>query len=94
MQKIKNIVIVISFSLFLIGFFLLNIFSKDKDISFYERRKLKDMPDISYQNTMSGAFMDEFDKYSLDQFVFRDDFRKIKTIFELEILNKKDIDKI
>ena len=87
----KNIVIVISFSLFLILFLILNIIIPDNDISFYERRKLKQLPDITYKKIINGSYMDEFDGYSLDQFVFRDNFRKIKTIFELDILNKKDI---
>lgn len=86
----KNKIITISFVGIIFIVFLLNIFSKDKDLSYTERRYLSTFPKISLDSIMSGKFMDEFEVYTLDQFAFREEFRKIKTLTELNIFRKQD----
>ena len=83
----KDKIITISISIYLVLFLLLNIFIKDKDISLVERRKLNQFPEINLN------FTDRFDDYATDQFVFRNEFRSIETKFNLYILNKKDNNK-
>lgn len=86
----KNKFISISFISILIGFFILNIFVPDKEISFSERRKLKLFPDITVENLINGKAIKEFENYTLDQFVFRDRFRSLKAFIETDIFNKLD----
>ncbi len=86
----KDKIISISFVSFLIIFMVLNIFNNDKIISTYERRKLQQFPDISIKNILNKNFMEDFDSYTLDQFVYRDFFRNIKANFNYKILLKLD----
>lgn len=93
-EKSKNVIqtIVFVFILFLVLF--LNILKEDEIISNSERRKLATFPKISFKNITSSKFSEEFEKYAMDQFVFRDFFRGIKSRVEFDILNKKDNNKL
>lgn len=93
-EKNKNIVLSLCFVIIIIVIFISNIFIKDTEISISERRKLAQFPIVSLKNILSGKFADEFNNYSMDQFVFREEFRKIKANFEMKVLNKKDFNGI
>lgn len=86
----KNKVLVISFLSIIYGFFLLNIFVSDLDISKSERRKLQEFPEVSMNNILNKDFMNEFDDYSVDQFIFRDLFRNIKASYSFNVLGMLD----
>ena len=86
----KNKILVISFLIIIYGFFFLNIFIPDLDISKSERRKLQEFPEISINNIFNKDFMNEFDEYSVDQFVFRDSFRNIKASYSFNVLGMLD----
>ena len=86
----KNKILVISFLIIIYGFFFLNIFISDLDISKSERRKLQEFPEISINNIFNKDFMNEFDEYSVDQFVFRDSFRNIKASYSFNVLGMLD----
>ena len=86
----KNKILSILFVLFLIVIFNLNIFIKDIEISKSERRKLKTFPKITLSNIIDGKFMEDFDEYTTDQFILRDNFRNIKANFNYNILRKLD----
>lgn len=86
----KNKIMTISFVGIIFSIFFLNMFNKDKDLSYTERRHLSKFPSISYDNIMSGKFMDKFESYTLDQFIGRDSFRKVKALTEFNIFRKKD----
>lgn len=86
----KDKIISISFISFLLVFFLLNLFIKDELISFSERRKLKQIPLMSLENIVDKTYMEEFDQYVLDQFVFRDTFRSIKANVNYNLFKKLD----
>ena len=90
-DKQKYIVEMVIFLFIILGIFFLNIIKKDEDISLAERRKLEKMPDISIDKILSGKFSDDFENYNSDQFVFRDNLRKIKNIFHLNVLKQKDV---
>ena len=81
--EFKNILNSSLFFIIFVGIFSLNIFIQDNEVSESERRKLKQFPDISWQKLIDTKFMDDFDKYVLDQFIFRDNFRRIKARVEL-----------
>lgn len=89
-NKIKNLVITIGFVLILIITFFTNILSKDNLISNTERRKLQQFPNFTLDTITSSKAMDEFEKYTTDQFVLRDSFRNIKSWFNVNIYNQKD----
>ena len=86
----KNKILVISFLIIIYGFFFLNIFISDLDISKSERRKLQEFPEVSISNILNKNFMNEFDDYSVDQFVFRDSFRNIKASYSFNLLGMLD----
>ena len=86
----KNKILVISFLIIIYGFFFLNIFIPDLDISKSERRKLQEFPEVSINNIFNKDFMNEFDEYSVDQFVFRDSFRNIKASYSFNVLGMLD----
>ena len=86
----KNKILVISFLIIIYGFFFLNIFIPDLDVSKSERRKLQEFPEISINNIFNKDFMNEFDDYSVDQFVFRDSFRNIKASYSFNVLGMLD----
>lgn len=56
----------------------------DGEYSVSERRGLKQMPELSVENVLSGRFMSNFEDYCLDQFPFRDYFRSFKAITSLK----------
>ena len=69
---------------------ILGIFIKDKDISYQERRKLAKLPtDWNTVLDEDSTFFDDLDDYFLDQFPFRDWFRKVKGIASVKLFNKK-----
>ena len=90
----KNKILSILFVLFLIMFFVLNIFIKDETISKTERRNLKEFPKMTISNILSGKYMEDFDEYTTDQFILRDSFRNIKARVNYNIFNKLDNNKI
>ena len=88
--NIKNIVLVMMAALFLFGFSLWGILAPDGTESLSERRPLAAFPEISTDNIMSGKFMTDFEKYTLDQFPLRDSFRTIKSVTAFYVFGNKD----
>lgn len=87
MEKLKNIIVSLTFTLFICIIFVINVFKKDNDISVSERRKLEQFPKFSLTSFTNGTFFKKFDTYTTDQFIKRDDFRALKAILELKIRN-------
>ena len=90
LDKTKNIVVTTIFIWILIVFFLANLLKKDTEISLTERRKLTQFPDITIKNILNGSFSNKFEKYSTDQIIKREEFRKLKSILELYLFKKND----
>ena len=82
----KEKILSISFVTIIFSLLLMNIFTKDKEISYSERRKLTSFPELK----LTRETFDTFDNYALDQFVFRDKFRALKALIEFNILRKED----
>ena len=86
----KNKLICILFALFFaFGFFLCVLLPK-KEYSYSERRKLAQLPKCSKETLWNGTFMSGFDKYSQDQFPFREDFRRLKALTATKVFGRKD----
>ena len=88
--NVKNAVITIIFVSVLVITMIVNIAKKDGTISISERRKLEQFPSFSIYKLFNGKFFEKFDKYTTDQFTYRDNFRKLKVETELNIFKKKD----
>ncbi len=86
----KNKIISISFFLLLISFLTLNILIADKRISETERRYLAEMPKLELNNVMDRSYMEKLEKYTLDQFILRDNFRALKANINYKFLLKLD----
>lgn len=93
-DKVKNIVVTISFLFVIIMTLLVNIITKDVTISLAERRKLQQLPKISIATLFNGSFFEKFEKYTMDQFFEREAFRKLKTNIEIGLLKKQDSNNI
>lgn len=89
-DRTKNVLITIVFVFILILVFILNILAKDKQISETERRKLASFPQITLQKLLNGEVTDKLEKYTTDQFVGRDFFRSIKSLFNFNVYMQKD----
>jgi ribosomal protein S18 len=70
---------------------LLNLIKADNEISIWERRKLKQFPEIKVEALVSGKWFMDFESYALDQIVFRHELRKLKVCFEGSVLGKQDV---
>lgn len=89
----KNKVFCLIFMIFLVAFLVLSVITPDKDVSESERRKLTQAPKITFKTVFNGKYYEELDKYLVDQFPFRDNFRKLKGIISNKIfLNRFDND--
>ena len=82
----KNKIIVILFIMYIFTFFILGIVFKDNEISYTERRKLQTFPKF----TLNSEYIEKVDKYLLDHFPYRDNFRSIKASYNYDVLNKLD----
>lgn len=89
-DKIKNIVVTISFLLVIFVVLLVNIAKRNTIISLSERRELQQFPKLSIDTLLDGSFFEEFEKYTMDQFVQREAFRALKTKVEMDVLKKQD----
>ena len=61
-----------------------------KAFSETERRPLEQLPELSVATMFSGKFTEKFEKYSLDQFPFRESFRQTKALFYRYALGQRD----
>ena len=93
-DKVKNVIVSLLFLGIIFSFFLINIFKEQQDISLPERRKLAKFPKITLSSIINGKFSDSFENYSMDQFINREYFRKLKANVEMKVLNKKDFNGI
>ena len=71
-----------------------NIALPDKEFSFSERRKLAQLPSIKISEIANGDYFEDLEIYFLDQFVFRDFFRKINSFMRLNLFNQKEVNGI
>ncbi len=90
MKKAKFISIILVFCI-LIGGASLWLFAKeDGEISEWERRKLQQFPEITFERVMAGKFMKEFVTYMTDQFPMRDEFRRLTANVLFKVYQQKD----
>lgn len=82
------------FSMFVLSMTVLHFLINDQDFSFSERRSLAERPNIDLNLAKDADFSEAVEKYLVDHFPSRDDFRSIKAGAELFLLWRLDIDGI
>ena len=90
----KNKIITFTFVIFLLSMLALNVTAPKQDLSESERRKLEGFPVLTSETLFSGELFRKFEKYEMDQMVFRDMFRSIKAVTEFSVFNKYDSNNI
>lgn len=90
MKKFKLISIILVFCLVIGTSSLCLAFKEADDISRWERRKLQQLPDISWESVTNGSFSKDFVSYLSDQFPFRDELRRLKAQIHFNIYRQKD----
>ncbi len=89
-NNLKDIVITICFIGTICGLMLANILMPDTEISYSERRTLSKAPSYSMEKLLKGKLFEDYEKYFLDQFVFRDRLRGLKAFARFNIFNQND----
>lgn len=65
--------------------------TKEEDrFSYSERRELAALPEFSLEAVADGTFMEDFEAYTLDQFPFRNAFRRLKAETVYHVMAQKD----
>ncbi len=90
LKKIRFIAIITLFTLIIGSFCVALIVKEPIDISDWERRKLQQFPELSYETLMSGKFMKEFETYLTDQFPLRNTWRTLKAKIHFDVFQAKD----
>ena len=93
-KKKQDIMVVVVMAFLLFTFSLVCFLKKDDVFSESERRDLKQFPEITVENVISGEFMEEFEAYCLDQFPARDMFRSLKAVVKYGLFLQKDNNEI
>ena len=94
LEKTKNMLILVLLGGFVCVLSLTCILKKPQAISYSERRKLAQFPQMSIGNIQSGKFTQEFERYASDQFPLRDTFLQLNVYYAKDILQKKDINQL
>ncbi len=87
-NKTKHIVITVVMVAVFLGVSLFAWLKPTDDFSLSERRKLTQLPELSFKTIVSGDFMSSFENYTLDQFPLRDKFRTLKALVALNVFNQ------
>ena len=66
-------------------------FHTPNQISISERRRLAQLPEFTVNSVLDGTFMSKFERYSQDQFPFRDTFRRLKSEALFSGYQQKDV---
>lgn len=89
-MKKKSVVVTSVMAAVLIGCSVLAWTKNPDAFSDSERRELAKLPEFSMESMMDGTFMEDFESYTLDQFPFRDWFRRLKARIVFDVLGQKD----
>ena len=90
MSKKAMWVEVLIFLLFIFGFFLANLIVPDRKMSEQENKTLQQLPKFSFERLFDKTFTIEFEDYTSDQFVLRDQWITLKAASELANSKKEN----
>ena len=90
MKKINAIIFIV----FIFGFAIFGLTSKDTQYSSSERRNLATFKPATVENVMSGDFFKSFTKYATEQFPLRESFRAINAQTRKNLFAQQDVNGI
>ena len=90
-ERAKNYGVVIVFCFFLLFWGGINWLLPDAELSASERRRLAQLPQLSWANIWDASYMADFEEYYLDQFAWRDGLRRVKAQIHFRLLRQKDL---
>lgn len=76
---------VLIFLLFIFGFFIANIIVPDREKSEQENKYLQQFPKFTFERLFNKDFTSEFETYTTDQFVGRDQWISLKAACEIAL---------
>lgn len=88
-MKIKRILFIGTFLLYIYGFFFLQIFAQDRSFSEVENRVLQKLPEFSFTDLVEDRYTKDFENYLQDQFPERDELVAMKSYLDMKA-GKKD----
>lgn len=88
--KIKDLAVVIMFLGVLVTLLTMTVLREPDELSYSERRRLAQLPEISAETIMNAEAMSDFNDFAVDQFVFREQFRTLKANIDMNIWLKAD----
>lgn len=89
-NHINNIVTVVVLGVVFVSLTMASWLLPPQEFSDNERRKLAQRPKFSPDTMSDGSFMMEFEKYTLDQFPLRDQFRTLKAYTTYDVFGQLD----
>ena len=89
-HSVKDIAQVVLAGGLILGLTVTCICHKPQAMSDSERRPLAELPAVTVGSVMSGAFMTDFETYTLDQFPARDTWRVVKATVSENIYRQQD----
>lgn len=89
-NHINNIVTVVVLGVVFVSLTMASWLLPPQEFSDNERRKLAQRPKFSPDTMSDGSFMTEFEKYTLDQFPLRDQFRTLKAYTTYDVFGQLD----
>ena len=89
MTKRQNWVVIGLFLILIFGLTAATILKPDTEFSEKENRVLAQMPRLSADSYFSGTFAKDYETYITDQFVFRDQWIRMKTAVERATLKQE-----
>lgn len=91
-DKIKNVIVILLAGTIVFGLFSFCLIKQPNEISLSERRPLQQFPEVNESALLSGKFMKEFDEYAVDQFPFREYFRRLYADVTTEVFCQSDME--
>lgn len=90
MNMFKSYAIIVVFAAMLLGLGVWHFAAPDASLSYAERRRLAQAPQLSAESVFSGSYMEELEDYLLDQFPLRDSFRTVKAVLRFRVFRQMD----
>jgi len=88
--NVKNIIVTTLFAAFFGVGLIASLLLPDKASSDSERRRLEQFPTVTWKGVMDTSVMSDFETYTLDQFPWRDSFRRIKSLAHYYLFAQRD----
>lgn len=85
MKQIANIIFLVIFLAFLVAVTIGTVLSPKSSDSYWENRRLTDIPPLTADSVLDGSFFIQVEKYFSDHIVWRDSLVKLNTWLDLKL---------